>query len=112
MQNVDRMRELFKLAAREAKTNRSANCTILEQVRFILLVSGKQAKARREFSLALDYHLTWCVCKASSSLREAWASLQPLGEHEANSTEETPASNTGVTDPSAAVPLDYFTGGK
>lgn len=112
MQNVDRMREVFKLAAREAKANRVASMTLLEQTTYILLVAGKQARDRRQYALALDYRLTYALCKVCSSIDEVWTSLRENDVLGSETAPNTPASNTGVTPAGATVPLEYFTRGK
>lgn len=112
MQNVERVRECLKLAAREAKANRVASMTLVQQTLYVLLVAGKQARDRRQYALALDYTLAHRILKLTGSIADAWRALQEESEPASEIGQLTPASNTGVTEPSASVPIEYFTGGK
>jgi len=112
MPNVEQVKVVFKAAARDAKRSRAVGMTLKSQVEYILLVAGQQARNQRRYDLAMTFHLARCVLVASSSINEAWASLQG---HDALGTEiagHTPVSNTGVTETPAAVPVEYFTRGK
>lgn len=112
MQNIGRMRELLKLTAREAKANRAVGLSLVDQVLYSLLVQERQARSRREYTRALDCMLTYRVLKAGGSISKAWASLQEQSVLGDETGRNTPASNTGVTESPAAVPMEYFTGGK
>lgn len=109
MPNVEQVRQVFKLAAREAKAKRAEGMSLKEQVQYILLVAGQQYRNRRQYDLAMCCHLARCVLASSETIKEGWESLQENGACAANSEPITPVSNTGVTETPAAVPIEYFT---
>jgi hypothetical protein len=112
MPSLHLIRQVFQAAARDAKRARVADMTLKSQVAYILLAAGQQARKQRRYDLAMAFHLARSVTVASDSIKTAWDSLQ---EHDALGTEtagNTPVSNTGVTETPAAVPVEYFTGGK
>lgn len=107
------VRQMLKLAAREAKANRAANSTLTQQTLFILSsMSGQHKKARR-YNQAMVCFLAYRVLKEAGSVKAAWHALQEDDVIDGEPIGHTPVSNTGVTEQAAVqVPIDYFTGGK
>lgn len=112
MQNGHEALELFKATARACKSDPSRSCTLREHVRFSLLVQGKQAISRKEYRRALICKQLCQIVERSKSIKEAFIHLEELIANGHSPSQQTPVSNTGVTEPAAAVPIDYFTGGK
>lgn len=112
MQNGHEIAAVLKCAAREAKANRAAHLSLVEQTLYILLVASRQHLKRREYHRAYLHQTAWRVLRHHSSIKLAWEHLTQASEPRPDETQTTPVSNTGVTESSAAVPLDYFTGGK
>lgn len=108
MQNWSEVEELFKLTARACKSDPSRSCTLIEHMRFSLLVAGRQHVTRREYRRALLCKELLQFLKHYEDVKSAWNDLQLTIARDLRSTQKTPASNTGVTDTSAAVPLEYF----
>lgn len=110
MQRESRLAELFKMAARQAKAERAAGMSIMDQVKYILLVAGRQHVSRREYTQAREYTDVYRLVKPFNTVQSAWDEIQRAVENASSSTGQTPVSNTGVTGTGAAVPSEYFEG--
>lgn len=112
MPNSQEVAQVLKLAARHAKANRAANCTLYDQVLFSLSAASGQLKRQKRYHDALVHHLAWACLKSAGSIKEAWAMLVEVDVPQVETAPQTPVSNTGVTESPATVPLEYFTGGR
>lgn len=108
MQNRYRQGEIFKATARQCKADPNRSCSLIEHIRFSLLVQARHALTQHNYTLARELGELVQVARRSNSVQEAW---QYISFEHANGTEydrNTPDCNTGVADTAEGVPLDYF----
>lgn len=112
MQNQSREQQVFVMAVKHARSNDPEHRAHLGPVLFFLSAASRQHQGRREYELAALYKRVYFLLRAAGSIGAAWKELELLSAHESGSDRQTPVSNTGVTETGAAVPTEYFTGGK